>query len=60
MKKGKLIKYIVVIGNGLDLHHGLSSRYVDFYNSSSMSSRLKEEYDIVTAQFRKPGTWYDF
>ena len=55
-----MIKKIVVVGNGLDLHHGIKSRYSDFYSSPLFPKQLKCIYTIMTEGYREKSTWYDF
>ncbi|MCG4305377.1 bacteriophage abortive infection AbiH family protein [Enterococcus lactis] len=54
------LRKLVIIGNGFDIHHGVESRFSDFYNSAFMSEDIRNIYDIMTEEFREANSWYDF
>ena len=56
----KAVKKLVVVGNGLDLHHGIRSKYKNFYNHISFPRELRDIYDILTESFYPAERWYDF
>ena len=39
------VNKLVIIGNGFDLHHGIKSKYIDFYRSDYISCEIKALYD---------------
>lgn len=56
----KKINRIAIVGNGLDLHHGIKSSYKDFYCSDYMPAYLRDIYDILTESYHEVHNWYDF
>ena len=54
------ISNLVIVGNGLDLHHGLLSKYKAFYESDSLYPDTKAGYDVMISKYRKKVTWFDF
>nr|WP_203626422.1 hypothetical protein [Lacticaseibacillus mingshuiensis] len=55
------ISNLVIVGNGIDLHHGLKTGYCDFWNEG-MSTELKEEYKklVRVPEAECGGDWFAF
>lgn len=61
-----VVKKLVIIGNGLDKHHGINSSYQDFYKSDYLDNVLRGKYNVLREKLYNGqnekiiDTWFDF